>query len=177
MVTPDPLDALRLDPLDIDPRPRFAAELLRRMQGKETPKPAETARLPSVTPALHYWNPDAALAWLTGVLGLRESWVHRSREGKIQHAELGWRRGLVSINYKRGRYEDYGPTAVLLLVDEAEQVDVVYQRATTAGADTLNPPREDPTRYGFMARDPEGNLWQVSTDTLEALRQAQPTLD
>ena len=170
---PDPLDALRLDAVPIEPRADFAADLLRRIEGREEPMPPNTTRLPSVTPALHYWNADAALVWLTNVLGLTESWAHRSAEGGLQHAELRWGRGLVSINYKRSRYEQYGPTNVLLLAQDRGEVDAAYRRAVTAGADVVRSPQEDPTGYGFTVRDPEGNQWQIGTDALEALRSRQ----
>jgi uncharacterized glyoxalase superfamily protein PhnB len=170
-VTSDPLDALRIDLVSIDPHARFATELLLRIQGGEGPMRTENVTLPSVTPALHYSDADAALAWLTVMLGLTESWVHRSEEGRVDHAELRWGRGLVSINYRRGHYDRYGPTNVLLLADEPAHVDAAYQRAAAAGADIVRTPHEDPTGYGFTARDPEGNLWQISTDTLDPLRE------
>lgn len=177
MVSSDPLDALSLGLVSIEPRPRFAAELLHRIRGGEDPMPTTISTVPSVTPALHYWNADAALVWLTDVLGLSESWVRRSEQGKVHHAELQWGAGLVSINYKRGRYEQYGPATVCLLAAERAQVDAVYHRAAAAGADVVHPPREDPTGYSFAARDPEGDLWQVGTDTLDTLREGNRAAD
>ena len=42
-MTRDPLDALRLPIVPIDPRPEFAAELLRRIEGSEQPSVSRTA--------------------------------------------------------------------------------------------------------------------------------------
>ncbi len=55
---------------------------------------------------------------------------------------------------------DAFPAFLYVYVDDA---DAVYERAVTAGADTIEPPLDTP--YGdrrAMVRDPFANLWQIA---------------
>jgi catechol 2,3-dioxygenase-like lactoylglutathione lyase family enzyme len=52
-MTPDPLDALRLPIVPIDPRPEFADALLRRIEDSQQPVAA-----PGVTPTMRYFVDD-----------------------------------------------------------------------------------------------------------------------
>lgn len=130
--------------------------------------------LPSVTPVLHYDDPDAALRWLVDTLGLTESWVSRAPDGSVQHAELRWRSGFVSLNYARGGYRASRGAFVSLTL-EREDVDAHYERAVAAGAEIVRPIGESGYYfYGFAVRDAEGNTWEIGTDgRLQELREEQ----
>src|SRR6266568_4382620 len=113
----DPMDALGLPLVPIEPRPEFVALLRRRVhEGLGLPlltseselAMTQTATRPSVTPALHYRDATHAVRWLIDTLGLEQAWVY-PEAGPVQHAELRWGSGVVLISYKRGTYEDRGP--------------------------------------------------------------------
>ena len=120
--------------------------------------------LPSVTPVLHYRDPDAAFRWLIDTLPLTESWANRAPDGSLQNAELRWRAGFVSINRARGDYEAR-PSSVWLTLETASEVDARYEHAVAAGAEVVRPLAESGYYfYSFTVRDPEGNDWMVGTD-------------
>ena len=178
-MAPDPLDALRLPIVPVEPRPAFATELRRRVDrglGREASEVAEEreesegamavdqTQLPSVTPVLHYNDPEAALRWLVDTLGLQESWVNRAPDGTLENAEVRWRAGFVSINLARGPYE-VRPASVWLTVPDTAQVDALHGRAVAAGANITVPLGESGYGfYTFTVVDPEGNTWMVGTE-------------
>jgi uncharacterized glyoxalase superfamily protein PhnB len=175
-MAPDPLAALRLPIVPITPRPEFGAALRARVHaGLGLLPPTEgsehdmtTTTRPPVMPALHYRDATEALRWLRDVLGLEQAWVEPA-QGPVRHAELRWESGAVTINFKRGHYQDRGPTTVQLAVDTDEELDARYERATAAGARVFQPLDDnwDGSRH-FMLQDPEGNLWDLSTPAPQA---------
>lgn len=126
----------------------------------------------SVIPSLHYRDATAGFRWLQDTLGLSLSWVHMGDDGAVEHCELRWGSGLVSVNRAAGRYEGIGPAFVCLEVDTAEDVDRHYERVRAAGAEPVGPPCDVPfVGRSFTVRDPEGNTWDVGTFSgLKALR-------
>ncbi len=187
-MAPDPLDTLRLPIVPVSPRPAFAAELRRRVadglgrsqvrkeraEERNEVMAVDPNLLPSVTPVLHYNDPEAALRWLDETLGLTESWVNRAADGTLQNAEVRWRAGFVSINLARGPYEAR-PASVWLTVPETAEVDALHGRAVAAGANITVPLGESGYGfYTFTAVDPEGNTWMVGTEGgLTELRKQQ----
>jgi uncharacterized glyoxalase superfamily protein PhnB len=129
----------------------------------------------SVIPALHYRDTNAAFRWLQETLGLSSSWVDWGDDGAVEHGELRWGGGLISINRARDQYERMGPAYICLEVEAAEDVDRHYQRVCAAGAQTDGPPCDIPfVGYSFTVSDPEGNAWNVGTFSgLKALRPAE----
>ncbi len=173
-MAPEPLDTLRLPIVPVSPRPTFAAELRRRVEDElgrsRVPEESEDVMtvdldlMPSVTPVLHYNDPEAALRWLGETLGLTESWVNRAADGALENAEVRWRAGFVSINLARGPYEAR-PASIWLNVPEAAEVDALHRRAVEAGANITVPLGESGYGfYTFTAVDPEGNTWMVGTE-------------
>jgi catechol 2,3-dioxygenase-like lactoylglutathione lyase family enzyme len=65
---PDPLDALRLPVVPVEPRPEFAAALLRRIAGTAEPPAAEPATMRYFVTDL-----DAAVAFYRDLLGFSEA--------------------------------------------------------------------------------------------------------
>lgn len=78
------------------------------------------------------WTKDvAALAdWAVNTLGLAESWRAPGEGGQIEHAELHWFNGKVSINIDKGM--NTGPSGISLRIDNNDAVDEVLDRARRA---------------------------------------------
>jgi len=121
------------------------------------------------------WSNDVAgiADWATSTLDLKESWRAASDDGVIEHAELIWPGGRVSINIKADAYAGTGPSGISLRVDDRKRIDELHQRALAAGADIIQGLQESPVAYSFTARDPDGNQWWVNAETgfLDKLRQ------
>lgn len=115
----------------------------------------------SIHPTLRYDDARAAIAFLTGTLGLVEQSVHEDG-GVVQHAELSQGEGVVLIGTRRaGDQFDTGRAVLYLVVDDP---DAHHDRAVAAGAEIVMPLTDQP--YGsreYVVRDPEGNLWSVGT--------------
>lgn len=125
---------------------------------------------PSIYPFLQYRDAPAAMAWLENTFGFKTVMYHPDGKGGIAHAELQFGTGMVML----GSTQPEGPFALrtpqeagcttqgIYLV--AKDVDALYQRARTAGAEIVMDIRT--TDYGsrdFAARDPEGHLWSFGT--------------
>ena len=121
-----------------------------------------------IIPATRYRDPEAALLFLVGVLGLDEHAVFRDEDGNLLHAQLRLGDGLMMF----GPRGDGGFDAHL--VDPAEtggretttiyavvpDVAERYARAVEAGARIVMPLEEQ--SYGgvsFSVADPEGHIW------------------
>lgn len=109
--------------------------------------------------ALRYRDADAALAWLTGVLGMRELFVVRGDGGRIGHAEVGWSGGAVMF----GEHADASGGGEVYLVADDGTLRAAYQRVTASGADVRRPLADQGYGWGFTVADPEGNEWSVGT--------------
>lgn len=171
----DPLDGLYLPVLPIQPRSGFAASLRQRIQDSleaETNRLAETKGeqdmhdqpvTRSVTFALHYRDVTAAVQWLGDVIGLTTVSAYPT-DGPTQYATLGWGTEHVSVNYKHGLYEAMGPTFVTLHVGSADELDQIYDRVQARGGQIAQAKEAnwDHRSQHFIARDPEGHLWELS---------------
>jgi uncharacterized glyoxalase superfamily protein PhnB len=120
---------------------------------------------PNIFPALHYRDPDAALAWLKRAFGLQEKAVHRDAGGRIQHAELRLGDGLIMFGGvpADGRPNEgvQPPVTIYAVVPDP---DAHYARARAAGAAIVRELADQP--YGsreYGARDLEGNRWSFGT--------------
>jgi catechol 2,3-dioxygenase-like lactoylglutathione lyase family enzyme len=82
-MTPDPFDALRLPIVPVDPRPEFAAALLRRIEGRiegrveelsEEPSEEREESVPGQAATIRYFvdNLDAAITFYRDLLGFAE---------------------------------------------------------------------------------------------------------
>lgn len=124
-----------------------------------------------VFPLVWTRNVPALAEWAVRTLGLTESWrAPPDAAGRVEHAELHWHRGKVSINFAEdGRM---GPAGISLRLDDREQVEAIHRRAVSAGANITQGPEETRIAYSFTATDPEGNQWWVNAETgfLDALR-------
>lgn len=118
-------------------------------------------------PATRYHDCDAALAFLTEVLGLIEHGVHRDDTGQIVHAELMLGQGMVMFGpWSKRAFDQFvvdpatvgGETTTIYAV--VDDLAARYQRVIAAGADIVLP-LEDQSYGGgnFSVRDPEGHVW------------------
>lgn len=119
-----------------------------------------------VWPTLRAKDARALIAFLVEAFGFQEV-VAYGEGGTVAHAELVWPAGgglmLGSVRsdsadplaLQPGRAGTYVVT---------NDPDVVFARATTAGAEVLRAPED--TDYGFRefsVKDPEGNRWSFGT--------------
>ncbi len=133
---------------------------------------AATGPISEVFPLL--WSNDvgAIADWAINSLGLTESWRAPNDEGVIEHAELLWPGGRISINVKDSRSASMGPSGISLRVDDRARVDATHAQAVQAGAEITQGPEDSPVAYSFTALDPDGNQWWVNAETgfLDQLR-------
>lgn len=121
------------------------------------------------------WSDDVEriLDWTAETLGLTESWRATGDSGAVEHAELMWPGGRISISFKRAPYMDMGPSGISLRIDDRDQVEALFKRARDSGARILQELQESRVAYSFTALDPDGNQWWVNAETgfLDQLRQ------
>ena len=120
------------------------------------------------------WSDDveAVVDWAATVLGLAESWRAAGDDGRLEHAELLWPGGRISINVRADAYRGMGPSGISLRVDDRAQVEALYERARAAGAEISQRFAESRVAHSFTALDPDGNQWWVNAETgfLDTLR-------
>jgi uncharacterized glyoxalase superfamily protein PhnB len=124
---------------------------------------------PGAWPTLSYRDAEAAVRYLTEVIGFTESVVHRGGpERPIAHAELLWPDGGGIMFGSEPKEEPWsgsagGPgTGTVYLSTDA--VDATAARVTAAGWTVLRELND--TDYGsreFAFLDPEGNAWSVGS--------------
>ncbi|MFC4944568.1 VOC family protein [Pseudonocardia sp. GCM10023141] len=115
----------------------------------------------SIHVTLKYADADAALAFLTGPLGLTEVQVNRDGAGTIAHAELAHGTDVLLVGTRNGGEFDTGKAVVYLAVDDP---DAHHARAVAAGATVVQQLVDQP--YGsreYAVSDPEGNIWSIGT--------------
>lgn len=118
------------------------------------------------------WSKDVARVgdWAVSTLGLKESWRASGESGDVEHLELHWLNGKISINIDRG--DDTGPSGIALRVDDKAVVNEIHDRAVQSGAEIIQGPEDSRIAYSFTARDPDGNQWWVNAENgfLDELR-------
>ncbi|HET6259670.1 VOC family protein [Pseudonocardia sp.] len=120
----------------------------------------------SIHPTLLYNDSKAAIAFLTGALGLVEEQVHTADDGTVGHAELSFGDGVVMLGTRSdppGPF-DTGRAVIYLVLDGADAVDAHHDRAVAAGAEVVQGLVDQP--YGsreYAVLDPEGNVWSVGS--------------
>ena len=124
-----------------------------------------------VFPLIWSDNVEIILDWAVSSLGLTESWRAPGESG-LEHAELLWPGGRVSINVRTDDTRDMGPAGIALRFDDREVVDRIHAQAVAAGAEVMQAPGESRVAYSFIARDPDGNQWWVNAENgfLDELR-------
>lgn len=122
---------------------------------------------PSVVVYLRYADPQAALRWLSEILGAREAVRLTLPDGRIGHAELVIGNAVISLGLAAQAPAPSEPvsrqslrTMTLVFVDNVEQA---VQRALRAGGSLVDETTDQPwgLRQAIVA-DPEGYLWELS---------------
>ncbi|KVO40529.1 glyoxalase [Burkholderia ubonensis] len=123
------------------------------------------SRRPSVSPAVFYRDPWAALDWLERTFGFARSVVVSTPDGKLAHAELTYAGGTLMVG---GEWAEFvtsplgvgGRNTQCVHVQLADGIDAHCERARQAGAVILQEPADqfwgDRT---YRARDPEQHVW------------------
>ncbi len=121
------------------------------------------ARSSSISPVLHYQDPEKALRFLSDAFDFREHAVHRDPAGNIAYAEVEFRGAYFGFGPTHGDDSpfDLGPCAVYVTLDDP---DAHHDRAIAAGAQLVMALTDQD--YGsreYAVRDPEGNVWCFGT--------------
>lgn len=136
---------------------------------------SENQPVSEVFPLLWSDDVEAIVEWAIRSLDLVESWRAPGENGRLEHAELLWPGGRISVNVKGTTYAAMGPSGISLRVDDRNRVDVLFARARGAGAEIIQELAESRVAYSFTAVDPDGNQWWVNAETgfLDELRAAR----
>ena len=180
----DPLDALRLPDVPVDPRPAFAADLRERLvraldhggTAMTTTEPTSTTTLagtppgqPSFSPYLAVDDARAAIRYYTEAFGaVPEGSVFVADDGRVGHAALRIRDAIVMLADPWDvpgvdNPRSLGATTVQLHL-YVEDVDETYRRALAAGGESYRPPEDQP--YGDRSAtvaDPFGHVWMINS--------------
>ncbi len=119
----------------------------------------------SLTPALSYMDPKAALDWLEKAFGFELAMVLTDADGNIGHSEMRYGDSMVMIGSEWS--DDHkspasmgGKNTQSVHVHMSDDIDAHCERARKAGAEIIREP--DTQFYGdrtYRARDPEGHIW------------------
>ncbi len=123
-----------------------------------------TNSVSEVFPLLWSSDVERIVDWAVLVLGLTESWRAPDEAGVLQHAELLWPGGRVSVNVKDPQYSAMGPSGISLRIDDKEAVDAIYTRACDEGAKVTQKLADSRIAYSFTVEDPDGNHWWVNAE-------------
>ena len=129
-----------------------------------------------VIPMLVYRDAPAAIEFLCKAFGFEERFRLNMDDGRVGHAELGYRDNvlmLASVYAELGFASPQDTSgihgSVLCYVDD---VDAHYRRAVAAGATVIGEPVDQP--YGdrsYRALDTEGGRWVFATHTRDVAPQ------
>lgn len=121
-----------------------------------------------IIPATRYKDCEAALRFLTEVLGLTEHSVFRDDDGKIVHAQMSAGTGMMMFGPPQGGdFDKYmidpsetggrETTTIYVVIDDMEGH---WEHVQKAGAKVLMPLKtEDYGGQSFSIADPEGHVW------------------
>lgn len=130
----------------------------------------------SLTSALCYRDPKAALEWLEKALGFEPAMVITDADGEIAHSEMRYADSLIMIGSEWSA-DHASPASIggkntqTVHVHVTDDIDAHCERARKAGAVILQEPETQ--FYGdrtFRARDPEGHIWTFG----QTVRQLTP---
>jgi len=123
------------------------------------------AKQPSITPALFYVNPRAAVDFLRDAFGFELDMLIEDEKGDLVHSQMAYGDGRVMVgtewsdNHKSPQSIGRKCTQTVH-VHVAGNIDEHCEKARKAGAEILAEPETQ--FYGdrtYRARDPEGHIW------------------
>ena len=136
------------------------------------------AHTPTITPALVYLNPRAAIDFLRDAFGFELDLLIEDESGNLAHSQMVYGDGKImvgtewSANHKSPRSIG-GLCTQTVHMHLTENIDAHCETARKAGAEII---AECETQfYGdrtYRARDPEGHIWTFS-QTVEVVTPAE----
>jgi len=126
---------------------------------------------PSLSSAVVYKDPKAALKFLEEAFGFELTLLIEDADGNLAHSQMSWRGGLVMVG-NEWTEEHRSPASIsglmtqtvhIQIPDGEGTVDEHCERARRAGADIIVAPETQ--FYGdrtYRCKDPEGHIWTVS---------------
>lgn len=122
-------------------------------------------RRPTLTTAVFYKDPWAALDWLEKAFGFERSMVITDKDGKLGHSEMRFGDGLIYVGSEWAEFiaspaSIGGKNTQSINVHLRDGLDAHCARARAAGAVIVREP--DDQFYGdrvYSAKDPEGHVW------------------
>ena len=122
----------------------------------------------SLTSALCYRDPKAALKWLEAAFDFELVMLIEDNDGNLAHSEMKFDDSLVMIGNEwterhksPASIEGFNTQTVHIHLREGD-IDAHCQRARSAGAEILMEPEDQ--FYGdrtYRCRDPEGHFWTI----------------
>jgi len=122
-------------------------------------------KFPSVSSALCYRDPIAALKWLEEAFGFESSMVILMPDGSLAHSQMTFGDGVIMVGNEWS--SDHASPASMggkntqtVHIQLDADIDGHCERARKAGAEILQEPETQ--FYGdrtYRARDPEGHIW------------------
>jgi uncharacterized glyoxalase superfamily protein PhnB len=145
------------------------------LEQKEKGMPDEAAaRRPTLSSALSYRDPKAALKWLEEAFGFEQSMVILDADGNVAHSEMRMGDGLIMVGSEWSE-KHKSPASIdgfntqSVHIHVSEDIDAHCARARKAGATILQEPETQ--FYGdrtYRAADPEGHIWTFG-QTVQAM--------
>ncbi len=141
----------------------------------EQPNGSDSARA-SLTSALSYQDPKAALDWLARAFGFELVMLIENPDGSLAHAQMTCGSSAIMIgaewsaDHKSPASLDGRNTQTVHI--HCDDVNAHCERARRAGAEILEEPQDQ--FYGdrtYRCRDPEGHIWTVSQTVRQVSRQ------
>ncbi len=126
----------------------------------------------TIIPGLRYRDAHAAIEWLCNAFGFEKHAVYEDDQGRIAHAQLVHRSGMVML----GEIRDEGFGRHMAQPDEIQGRETQcayvvvadckahYEKAKAAGAEIIEEYSEkDYGGAGYGCRDPQGHLWSFGS--------------
>jgi uncharacterized glyoxalase superfamily protein PhnB len=131
----------------------------------------------SLTSALCYRDPRAALAWLEKAFGFEVAMLIEDEHGNLAHSEMRIGDSLVMIGLEWSA-DHASPASIggkntqTLHIQVTSDIDAHCERARAAGAQIMMEPEDQ--FYGdrsYRCRDPEGHIWTIGQTVASVSRE------
>jgi uncharacterized glyoxalase superfamily protein PhnB len=132
---------------------------------------------PSLSSAVCYRDPKAALAWLEKAFGFESFMVITDNDGNLVHSEMRFGNGVIMIGNEwsadhKSPASIQGKNTQTVHVHLSEGIDAHCARAKAAGAEIIAD--LETQFYGdrtYRARDPEGHIWTFGQTVKQVSRE------
>ncbi len=122
---------------------------------------------PSLSSAVCYRDPRAAIDWLRAAFGFEVAMLIEGPDGAIVHSQLSFGDGVIMVASEwdddhRSPASVSGKNSQSIHIHIEADIDAHCARAKAAGAEVFAPPETQ--FYGdrvYRCRDPEGHIWTV----------------